>query len=76
MRVKVRAVIIQNGKLVVSRERRRGAEHILLPGGRVKTRESLAEALVREVAEETGLHVAPVRLLYVAEVLEATACMT
>jgi 8-oxo-dGTP pyrophosphatase MutT (NUDIX family) len=67
--VKVRAVIIQNGKLVVSRERRRGAEHVLLPGGRVKTGESLSEALVREVAEETGLQVAPVRLLYVAEVV-------
>ena len=69
MRVKVRAVIMQDGKLVVSRERRRGVEHVLLPGGRVQDRESISEAFVREVAEETGLDVAPERLLYVAEVV-------
>jgi len=69
VRVKVRAVIVQDGKLVVSRERRRGVEHVLLPGGRVQAREAITEALVREVAEETGLDVIPERLLYVAEVV-------
>ncbi|HTX12582.1 MAG TPA: NUDIX domain-containing protein [Solirubrobacteraceae bacterium] len=69
MRVKVRAVILLGDKLVVSRERRQGQEHILLPGGRVQDGESIVEALVREVAEETGLDVAPHRLIYVAEVV-------
>jgi ADP-ribose pyrophosphatase YjhB (NUDIX family) len=69
VRVKVRAVIMQDGKLVVSRERRRGVEHVLLPGGRVQAGEAITEALVREVAEETGLDVLPERLLYVAEVV-------
>lgn len=69
MRVKVRAVIVRGGKLVVSRERRRGVEHVLLPGGRVQDGESIADALVREVAEETDLDVTPERLLYVAEVV-------
>jgi 8-oxo-dGTP pyrophosphatase MutT (NUDIX family) len=69
MKVKVRAVILHGGKLVVSRERRQGREHLLLPGGRVQSRESIADALVREVAEEVGLDVVPVRLLYVAEVV-------
>jgi len=69
MRVKVRAVILHDGKLVVSRERRQGEDHLLLPGGRVQNRESIAEALVREVAEEVGLDVVPDRLLYVAEVV-------
>jgi 8-oxo-dGTP pyrophosphatase MutT (NUDIX family) len=69
MKVKVRAVILHGGKLVVSRERRQGEEYLLLPGGRVQGGESIAEALVREVAEETGLDVVPERLLYVAEVV-------
>jgi ADP-ribose pyrophosphatase YjhB (NUDIX family) len=68
MRVKVRAVLLIDGKLLVSRERRRGIEHILLPGGRVQDSESIIDALSREVAEETGLDVVPRRLLYVAEV--------
>ena len=69
MRVKVRAVILKDGKVVVSRERRQGEEYLLLPGGRVQNGESIAEALVREVAEEVGLDVVPDRLLYVAEVV-------
>jgi ADP-ribose pyrophosphatase YjhB (NUDIX family) len=69
MKVKARAVILHDGKLVVSRERRRGVEHVLLPGGRVQDGESISDALVREVAEETGLDMVPERLLYVAEVV-------
>jgi ADP-ribose pyrophosphatase YjhB (NUDIX family) len=69
MRVKVRAVIMRDGRLLVSRERRRGREHILLPGGRVQDGESITGALVRELGEETGLDVVPERLLYVAEVV-------
>lgn len=69
MRVRVGAVIMLDGALVVSRERRRGVEHILLPGGRVRAGESVFDTLRREVAEETGLDVEPERLLYVAEVV-------
>ncbi len=69
MKVKVRAVVLQGGKLLVSRERRQGVEHVLLPGGRVQDGESISDALVREVVEETGLDVVPERLLYVAEVV-------
>jgi ADP-ribose pyrophosphatase YjhB (NUDIX family) len=69
MKVKVRAVVLKDGKLLVSRERRQGVEHVLLPGGRVQNGESITEALVREVTEETGLDVVPERLLYVAEVV-------
>ena len=69
MRVNVRAIIFRDGKLVVSRERRRGVEHVLLPGGRVQDGEAIHAALIREVAEETGLTIVVDRLLYVAEVV-------
>ncbi len=69
MRVNVRALVVHDGRLLVSRERRQGVEHVLLPGGRVGHGESVHDALIREVAEETGLHVVPDRLLYIAEVV-------
>lgn len=69
MKVNVRAVVIHDGRLLVSHERRQAADHVLLPGGRVRGGESVHEALEREVLEETGWAIAADRLLYVAEVV-------
>jgi ADP-ribose pyrophosphatase YjhB (NUDIX family) len=70
MRVKVRATILLDGRLVVSEETRRGEPHLTLPGGRPNRYESVRDALVREVEEETGLVVEVERLLYVTEAVE------
>jgi ADP-ribose pyrophosphatase YjhB (NUDIX family) len=69
VRVKVRAVVPWRDGVVVARERRLGEEHLSLPGGRLKRRETLADALTREVAEETGVDITVGPLLYVAEVV-------
>ena len=71
MKVKVRAVILDAGRLVVVREQRLGTTRTLLPGGRVKSGESTEEALVRELREELGIEVEVERLVYVAEVFAA-----
>lgn len=54
-RVRVAALMLLEGKVVVVRHRRGDSVYHLLPGGGVDYRETLEQALVREVAEETGL---------------------
>lgn len=71
MRVKARAVILIEGRLIVAKQRRRGRTELSLPGGRVNRNESVLDAVRREVEEETGLNVTPSRLLYVSEIVQS-----
>ena len=68
-RVKVRAVIWVDERVVVHRVQRRGALHVTLPGGRVNERESVTDALRREVREEVGIEVEVGELVFAAEVI-------
>jgi len=55
-RVRVAALLVdRDGQVVVVRHRFGASTYHLLPGGGVDFGETLAAALVREVAEETGL---------------------
>ena len=56
-RVRVAALMLLDDKVVVVRHRARHSTYHLLPGGGVNYRETLEEAVIREVNEETGLHV-------------------
>ncbi len=65
------APIVGVGSVVIDGDRvllvRRGREPLLgqwsIPGGAVELGETLEQAIVREVAEETGLSIAPVAML-------------
>lgn len=65
--VRARAVIPFDEGIVVVRESRRGRPCTTIPGGRVMGNESVAEAVVREVREETSLDIEVGPLRHVAE---------
>ena len=59
----VSAAIIRDGKVLIVRRARKPALNLYsLPGGAVEVGESLIDAVVREVREETQLDVEPVGL--------------
>jgi ADP-ribose pyrophosphatase YjhB (NUDIX family) len=59
----VSAAIMREGKLLVVRRARPPATGLFsLPGGVVELGETLTEALVREIAEETGMSIEPLAL--------------
>lgn len=57
MRVEVRALIVNAGRVAVVQESRQGELCLSLPGGRVDRWESIPDALRREVREELGVEV-------------------
>ncbi len=69
--VAVGAVVVDHDRLLMVRRGRGPAQgRWAVPGGRVRTGEALAEAVVRELHEETGLEGVCGRLLGVAEHLD------
>ena len=62
-----RAIIVEGDKLLVMYRDKSGSQYATLVGGRVNEGESLDQALVREVKEETGLEVKSSRLVFIEE---------
>jgi 8-oxo-dGTP diphosphatase len=70
----VSAAILREGKVLVVRRAREPARKLYtLPGGVVEAGETLAEAVKREVREETALEVEPVALAGEREVIARDA---
>lgn len=66
----VSAAIVRDGKVLAVRRARKPALNLYtLPGGGVEIGETLHEAVIREVREETGLDVEPVALAGEREVI-------
>lgn len=72
LRNRVCAVIISNNWVLLAKHNAptRKKSIWMPPGGGVQFGESIQSALIREVEEETGLIVEPVRLLWVHEFIE------
>jgi ADP-ribose pyrophosphatase YjhB (NUDIX family) len=70
VKVKARALIWIEYRLVVAQQQRRGRTELSLPGGRVNDHESVLDALTREVLEQTGPEVERNRLIYGFEAIQ------
>jgi 8-oxo-dGTP diphosphatase len=66
-RIRVAAVIVRDGELLLIRHQKDNQTYWLLPGGGVDFGERLDEALVREVNEETGLEIRVGRVLFLSD---------
>ena len=69
-RVRVAALICTEGRVVCVRHRAGSSVYHLLPGGGVGYRETIEDALVREVQEETGFEVAVGRPLLISDTID------
>lgn len=65
--MRVTGIVIEDGRLLLLNQDTDTGRSWSLPGGKLEDGEALAEALVREMKEETGLDVEPGRLLYVCD---------
>lgn len=65
--MRVTVVVEHQGKILLIKEKKSRGEGYGLPGGKVEFLESIADAVRREVWEETGLLVEMERLLWVDE---------
>jgi mutator protein MutT len=72
--VAVGGVLVRDGRvLLIRRGKAPLRDRWTIPGGRVELGETLVEALVREMAEETALRVEPVELLTIFDRIERDA---
>ncbi|MCA9440990.1 MAG: NUDIX domain-containing protein [Candidatus Omnitrophica bacterium] len=57
IRIRVAALILREGRILLAEHEKGGRRYWLLPGGGVEFGESLEEALQRELMEEAGLEI-------------------
>ena len=65
--IRVTGLLLNDGQLLIVKQRVNKDRGWSLPGGRVEAGETLEQALRREIKEETGLNVTADSLLYVSD---------
>ncbi|MBJ8108657.1 NUDIX hydrolase [Bacillus cereus group sp. N6] len=71
MQVRVTGILIEDEKVLLVKQKVAN-RNWFLPGGRVENGETLEEAMIREMREETGLEVKIKKLLYVCDKPDAS----
>ena len=59
-----RAIIIIQDRLVVMERKKENRHYFVLPGGHLENNESFEECVIREVNEEFGIEVRPIKIIY------------
>jgi len=68
LKVRVGVIVVHEGRvLLVKQHTSQGQDFWIVPGGGLKPDEGMLDCARREIAEETGLEVEPVRLLYIGD---------
>ncbi|MBE7491547.1 MAG: NUDIX domain-containing protein [Planctomycetes bacterium] len=73
IRVAARALIIEEGRLLVMTMADEQGQWCVTPGGGVRRGETLGQGLRREVREEIGIEVTPDDIVYVRELIGSSA---
>ncbi len=68
--IRVTGILLEDEKILLVKQKISADREWSLPGGRVEAGETIEEALVRELLEETGLSVKINKLLYVCDKLD------
>lgn len=65
--IRVSSILVENDSLLVVRQVLEEQSFWNIPGGKLELGETMAQCAVREVYEETGFHVCPVKPLYLTD---------
>ena len=63
-KIRAVAIVIKGDEVLLMFRKKKDKEYVVFPGGAVEERETIGEAIIREIKEETTLDISIERLLY------------